>query len=390
VSASVGQFDPEVLMFGKSITLFRLFGFSVRLDLSWLFIAVLITWSLASGFFPSHYRGLSTQTYWVMGGVGAVGLFLSIVLHELCHSLVARRYGLPMKGITLFIFGGVAEMEDDPSSPKVEFLMSIVGPLSSVAIGLACYGFYLLGRLWGLPLAAVAVLSYLSGINILLACFNLVPAFPLDGGRVLRSILWKVKNDIRWATRICSRIGSGFGYLLVALALYSLLAGNFINALWWFLIGIFINNAAQMSYRQLLLRRAMEGELVSRFMKTDIVTVPPSASIQEFVDDYLFRHHFKMYPVVDQGKLVGCISSRDVKNVARQEWKNRTVAETAAHVCTTNSLRPDTDALKALAQMKRDGTSRVMVTDGERLVGILTLKDLLEFLALKVELDEYE
>jgi Zn-dependent protease/CBS domain-containing protein len=375
-------------MFGKGITLFKLFGFEVRLDMSWLFIAFLITWSLGSGFFPYRYPGFSTFTYWVMGAVGALGLFFSIVFHELCHSLVARGYGMPMKGITLFIFGGVAEMGDEPSSPKVEFQMSVVGPLSSIAIGFVCYGLFILGMRGAWPMQVNAVLEYLAAINILLACFNLIPAFPLDGGRILRSILWKIWKDVRRATRVSSRIGSGFGYLLIAFAVYNLLVGNFIGAVWWFLIGMFIRGAAQMSYQQLLLRRALEGEPVSRFMKKDPVTVSPSLSIREFVDDYMLKHHFKMYPVVEDGRLIGCITSQDVKRIPRETWSDTIVGDAATRVCAENSVGPDTDSVQALALMRRTGNSRLMITDGEKLVGIVSLKDLLEFLSLKVELED--
>jgi Zn-dependent protease/CBS domain-containing protein len=375
-------------MFGKRITLFKLFGFEVRLDMSWIIIAILITWSLGSGFFPYRYPGFSKLSYWLMGAVGAVGLFFSIVFHELCHSLVARGYGIPMKGITLFIFGGVAEMGDEPPSPKIEFQMSVVGPLSSIAIGLVFYGLFILGMRGVWPMQVNAVLEYLAAINILLACFNLIPAFPLDGGRILRSILWKVKNDIRWATRISSMIGSGFGYLLIAFAIYSLLIGNFIGAVWWFLIGMFIRGAAQMSYQQLLLRRALEGEPVSRFMKKDPVTVSPAISIRQFVDDYLLHYHFKMYPVVEDGRLIGCITSGEVKKVPRDAWQNTTVGEATIRVCAENSVGPETDSVEAIALMRRTGNSRMMITDGEKLLGILALKDLLEFLSMKVELGD--
>lgn len=374
-------------MFWKRITLFKIFGFEVRLDMSWLIIAILITWSLASGFFPYRYPGFSIPAYWIMGAVGALGLFVSIVLHELCHSLVIRAYGMPMKGITLFIFGGVAEMGDEPSSPKIEFLMSIVGPLSSIVIGFVFYGLFLIGIHGAWPMQVNAVLEYVSVINILLAGFNLIPAFPLDGGRILRSILWKVWDDIVRATRVSSFIGSAFGYVLVALAIYSLLIGNFIGAVWWFLIGMFIRAAARMSYQQLLIRRALRGETVKRFMKTP-VTVPPGISIQEFVDDYLLHYHFKMYPVMENGRLFGCITSGEVKKVPREAWRDVRVGEVATKVCAENSIGPDTDAGRALALMRRTGSSRVMITEGGKLLGVLSLKDLLEYLSLKVDLEE--
>ena len=176
-------------MFGKRLRLFKLLGFEVRIDWSWIIIAVLIAWSLSTGLFPFHYKNLSTQTYWLMGIAGAAGLFLSIIAHEFCHSLVARKYGLPMKGITLFIFGGVAEMGDEVPSPKAEFMMAAVGPLSSIVIAAIFYGIYTLGKVnFSEPINGIV--GYLAFINAILAGFNLVPAFPLDGGRMLRSVLW--------------------------------------------------------------------------------------------------------------------------------------------------------------------------------------------------------
>jgi len=191
-------------MFGKRIKLFKLLGFEVRVDWSWIIIAILIAWSLSKGLFPSYYKNLSTQTYWWMGIIGAAGLFLSIIVHELSHSLVARKYGLPMKGITLFIFGGVAEMEEEPPSARAEFMMAIAGPLSSILIALVFYGIQAAGKQAGLAAPVTGVVGYLAMINGILAGFNLLPAFPLDGGRVLRSILWGVKKNLRWATYISS------------------------------------------------------------------------------------------------------------------------------------------------------------------------------------------
>src|SRR5512146_2292402 len=179
-------------MFGKRITLFKVFGFEVRMDLSWLALGFLITWSLAKTVFPDYYKGLPEATYWWMGVAGAIGLFGSIVFHELAHSLVAKRFGLPIKGITLFIFGGVSEMEDESPSPKAEFFMAIAGPLSSILLGLILYAAFTSGENYSMPFHGV--LGYLAIINVVLAGFNLIPAYPLDGGRVLRSILWKWKK----------------------------------------------------------------------------------------------------------------------------------------------------------------------------------------------------
>lgn len=377
-------------MFGKRIDLFKLFGFQVRIDFSWIIIAVLVAWSLSTGFFPFYLEGLSTGTYWIMGIVGAAGLFLSIIFHEFAHSLVARRHGMPMKGITLFIFGGMAEMSDEPTSARGEFMMAAVGPVSSLAIAGVFYLLHLAGAQVGMSRPVNGVVQYLAFINLILAAFNTLPAYPLDGGRVLRSILWAIKGNIRWATRIASGIGSGFGIALIILGIFNVLfAGNFIGGMWWFLIGIFLYNAARMSYQQLLTRRALEGESVRRFMKTDPVTVPPDLTLDRLVEDYVYAFHHKMYPVVtDSGKIEGCITTRQIKVIPREEWNQRQVGQVAAPCSGENSISADTDAIKALSLMNRTGSSRLLVTEGDRLAGVVTLKDMLKFLSLRVELDE--
>jgi Zn-dependent protease len=374
-------------MFGKSIRLFSLFGFEVKVDASWAIIAFLVTWSLAEGFFPMRVRGLAGSTYWWMGVAGAIGLFLSIVFHELCHSLVARRFGLAMRGITLFIFGGVAEMAGEPPSPKAEFLMALAGPLASIALAAGCYGaFVSAAGAWPVPITEV--LYYLAFINGLLAAFNLIPAFPLDGGRLLRAALWSWKHNIRWSTRIASAIGSGFGVFLIVLGIYAAaFRGNFIGGMWWFLIGLFLRNASQASYQQLLVRRALEGEQVRRFMRPDPVTVPSYISLRELVEDYIYRYHYKMFPVVRESRLVGCVTTDEVKNFPRDEWDRHSVQEVATGCSKGNTVSPDTDAVQALATMNRTGNTRLMVIEDGRLVGIVSLKDLLAFLSLKIDLE---
>jgi Zn-dependent protease/CBS domain-containing protein len=375
-------------MFGKRINLFKLLGFEVRIDLSWIIIAVLIAWSLSTGLFPFYYKNLSIQTYWVMGIIAAVGLFISIIVHEFSHSLVARRYGMPMKGITLFIFGGVAEMEDEPPNPKVELLMAGVGPLSSMAIAAVFYGVYILGKTigWGDPVNGVV--EYLAVINALLAGFNLLPAFPLDGGRVLRAALWHWKRNVRWATRISAQIGSGFGILLIILGLLNVFRGNFIGGMWWFLIGLFLRSAAKMSYRQLVTREALEGEKVQRFMNPNPVTVQPATTLKDFVEDFVYKYHFKMFPVVNSDRVIGCITTKQVKEVPREQWSDITVRELALACTPDTTVKPDDDAIRALALMRRTGGSRLVVVEDDRLAGVVSLKDMLQFLSLKVDLDE--
>ncbi len=375
-------------MFGRKIHLFTLFGFEVSIDFTWFLLAIFVAWSLAVGLFPLYYKGYSAGIYWAMGVAGAVGLFLSIIFHEFWHSVIARHYGLPMKGITLFIFGGVAEMEDEPPNAKTEFLMAIAGPLSSLVLG----GLFLLVYWGGLvaqwPKAVWGVLQYLGWLNIILAIFNLVPAFPLDGGRVFRSILWAAKGDLRWSTRVAAAFGSGMGVLLILLGLFAFVTGNFIVGIWYFLIGLFIRGAAQMSYRQVLIRNALGGEAVSRFMESNPITVPPSISVRELVTDYIYRYHYKMFPVASNSTLEGCISTKQIKDIPQEQWDERRVEDVLAPCSLDTTIAPSADAMQALALMNRTGNSRLLVVQGDQLVGIITLKDMLKFLHLKMDLGD--
>jgi Zn-dependent protease len=377
-------------MIVKRITLFKLFGFTVKLDLSWFFIIILIVWSLATGFFPSSYRGLQPGTYWLMGIAGAIGIFLSIILHELSHSLVARRYGLIIKGITLFIFGGVAEMKGEPPSPRAEFSMAAAGPVTSIVLGAFFLGLGQIIKGSGSVLPFYGTLRYLGLLNSALGAFNLIPAFPLDGGRVLRSSIWKSTGNLKSATRITSRIGSGFGFFLIGFGVFNLLRGNFIGGMWWFLIGLFLSNAARSSYQQMLLKRALQGEKVKRFMETNPVTVPKSLSIQELVNEFIYKYHYKMFPVVANGNLMGCVSTRKLHEIPRKEWNEHRVEELLVHCSQDNTVTPETSAIEVLGMMKQSGMSRLMVVDKGKLVGIITLKDMLEFISLKIELEEEE
>jgi Zn-dependent protease/CBS domain-containing protein len=375
-------------MFGKSITLVKLFGFEVKIDFSWLLLGLLITWTLAQGLFPHFYEGYQTMTYWLMGVAGALGLLVSIVFHELWHSLIARKFGLPMKGITLFIFGGVAEMTEEPPSPKAEFFMAVAGPISSIIFGLGLFGITFLGDFLGWPQPITGVINYLAILNLILAGFNLLPAFPLDGGRVLRSVLWGWKDNIRWATQLSSKIGGGFGIALIILGLIEVITGNFIGGIWMFLIGMFIRGASQTAYKQMLLRRSLEGEKVQRFMKPDPVTVSPSLSVEDLVEDYIYKHHYKMYPVVDDEKLMGCVTINQVKEIPKEERSQHTVGELAQACSEKNTISPDEDAMKALSTMRKNHASRLMVAKDDKLVGMISLKDMMGLLSLKIDLEE--
>jgi Zn-dependent protease/CBS domain-containing protein len=374
-------------MFGRRIPLFSLFGFKVSIDISWFILAVLITWSLADGLFPYYFKGFSTTTYWWMGAAGALGLFMSIVFHEFFHSIVARGFGMPMKGITLFIFGGVSELGEEPNSPSKEFLVAVVGPLSSVLLSGILLLVNMAGNAVGWPAPVGAVVVYLAWLNLVLAGFNMIPAFPLDGGRILRSILWAAKKNLRWATRIASGFGEAFGFFLIIVGVISFISGNFIGGLWYFLIGLFIRNASQSSYQQLLIRKALSGEPVSYFMKPQPVTVPSSASVADLVENYFYKYHYKMFPVSDDGHVEGCVTTREVRNLPKEQWQQHKVNEIETPCSDKNTISPDSDAMKALSQMNATGNSRLMVVEGGKLVGIITLKDMLKFLSFKIDLE---
>lgn len=375
-------------MFGKPLTLFRILGFEVKIDWSWLILGALIVWSLATGLFPVWYKGLARGDYWAMGVAGAVGLFLSIVFHELWHSLIARRFGLNMRGITLFLFGGVSEMTDEPPSPKAEFFLAVAGPVSSVVLAAIFLVLGYLIRGGGSVTPSTAVLSYLGFLNLALAVFNLIPAFPLDGGRVLRAVLWGAWNDLSKATRVASRIGAGLGAGLMFLGVVQFFMGQSIGGIWTFIIGMFVRSAARSSYGQLVVRQALEGARVRQFMAKDPVSVDPGTTVEKLVEDFIYKYHFKMFPVVDGEKLVGCVTINQVKSVAREDWPSQRIGELASSCSAENTIGPDADVMAALAQMQRTGRSRLLVAEDGKLDGVISLKDIMGYITLKMDLEE--
>jgi len=373
---------------GRRFTLVTLFGFRVQIDASWLLLALLVSWSLAAAFFPPQYPGLDRNIYWWMGIAGTVGLLFSLIFHELSHSLVARRYGLRIRGITLFIFGGVAEMAEEPPSAVAELLMALAGPAASLLLAAVFEAVADLTIKLGWPTPITGVAKYLALINAVLAVFNLIPAFPLDGGRVFRAALWWWKGDLHWATLHASRVGGGFAFLLMALGVLQVMNGNFVAGMWWFLIGLFLRSAASSSYVQLLTREMLAGAPVARYMTKTPIAVPAEATVAALVEDYIYQHHHEQFPVVDGERLTGVVGVRQVKAVPRAEWPSRHVAEIAEPLSPMNAIEANADAAEALALMSRNDTSRLVVTERGRLVGILTLKDLLKLLSLRMEIEK--
>jgi Zn-dependent protease/CBS domain-containing protein len=381
-------------MFGMRWRAFRLLGIPISFDASWLIILALLTLSLTSGFpsllqeyFPGTAEHLAPYQYWIMGLVTALGFFGCIVLHELGHALVARARGMPIRGITLFLFGGVAELGDEPISAKTEFWMAIAGPIVSVVLAVVFWILAAVGFRSRWPHPLVLMLGYLASINALVLLFNLVPAFPLDGGRVLRSILWAATGSQRRATRWAANAGQVFAWFLIAWGILQFFDRNWLGGIWMGLIGFFLNDAAKSSYRQVLLKQALRGEPVRRFMSAEPITVPPSLDVEHWVDDYVYRYHRKAFPVVSQGHLEGCVEAPSAAGIPRTEWGQHTVGEVMRRDLGELTISPDTDALDALSKMQRTGQSRLLVAEGDRLVGIVSLKDLLKFLSLKLQLE---
>ena len=372
-------------MFRNRIPLFKLSGFQVWVDWSWLLLAVLVAWSLRGGVFPEMVKGLTAGTYWTMGVLGALGLFFSIVIHEFAHSVVARKRGLPMAGITLFIFGGVAEMTEEPASPATEFWMAIAGPAMSVVVGLV---FLAIGELVKSEKVAWAMFSYLGRLNLILAAFNMIPAFPLDGGRVFRSILWHFKGDLRKATHISSMVGSGFGLLLMLLGFFAFLNQDVISGVWYFLIGSFVRNAAETNYRQVVIRKELEGEKVSRFMNRRPAVVPSYITIRELIETYISHNYHKSYPVADDDKVVGIITVDHVKALSEDQREVRSVGQEAEPVSSKNCISANADAMEALEKMQQSERSLLIVIDDGELEGIVTLKDISALLEMKMKFKE--
>lgn len=360
----------------------RLFGISIGFDPSWLVIALLVAWSLAEGEFPSQMPEITPAVAWSMAIVGTLGLFGSVLLHELAHALVARRYGVGTRGITLFLFGGVAELEREPPTPAAEFVIAAAGPAASTAVAIAAsVGVGVVMALGGTVPLAMAVV-WISRINFLLALFNLLPAFPLDGGRMLRSLLWWWRGDLLAATRVAAGIGQGLAFGLIGLGVLRVMATGHLGAgIWLALIGLFVRNAARTAYRQTVWRELLAGEPVRRFMETDPVVVPRHISIAEMMDAHARDGRASVLPVVDDRRVVGLVSTGSAQRLPRHEWDRQSVGTVTEPCSAANTIAPGTDALAALDRMRSSGLGRLLVVEGGDLIGTVQLGDLLRGVA---------
>ena len=375
---------------GRDKTLFRLFGLPIKANVSWLFLVALVLVTLARGHFPGELgEGRPWYVYWGLAALGAVGLFASLLVHEIAHSLVARATGMPVAGITLFIFGGVSQLQDEPPTAGSEFMMAVVGPVTSVVLGVLFTALYLVGSGLAWPRAVLALTGLLASVNFLLAAFNSVPAFPLDGGRVLRSILWGITGSLRLATRIAVGIGSFAGLsMIVGGVLIVFYTPLDITGIWLAVIGFFLRQAAYGSLQMVVMREHLEGDKVRRFMSPGVVTVPQGLSVADFVRDYVFHHRFSYYPVVDPfGRAIGLLSARAPREVDSALWPRTAVDSVMLPLDKAAILSPDTDAVDALSSLRQGEVQRAVVVEDGRPVGIVSLRDLLRFLALKIDLE---
>lgn len=366
-----------------SLRLGRIAGIEIGIHYTWLLAFILITWSLAQGFFPQAYPGWGPGTYWITGILAALLLFVSVLLHELAHSLVAQARGLPVRSITLFIFGGVSNLEEEAKKPAIEFTMTIVGPLTSLALAVIFWG---LSQLIDTPSSpAAAMLNYLWQINALLAAFNLLPGFPLDGGRVLRSILWGTTGNLVRATNIAATVGRFFGWALIAFGVFQLLQGNFLGGLWIAFIGWFLSSAADASRRDVTLREHLSGVPVREVMDPGTETVSPETSVEEVVRGAFLQGHRRAVPVGRDDRLVGIVTLTDVKELPQPKWAQTSVEE----IMTRQPLyrvTPDDDLNSAMRLIAQHDINQVLVLREGRLVGLLNRADIIRHLQLSQEL----
>ena len=367
----------------SSLRLGRIAGIEIGIHYTWLFAFILIAWSLAQGFFPQYYPGWDLATYWVTGALAALFLFVSVLIHELAHSFVARARGLPVRSITLFIFGGVSNIEREPENPKVEFAMSVVGPLASLVLA---------GIFWGLrqavgeqdsPLAAM--LSYLALVNALLAGFNMIPGFPLDGGRVLRSIIWGTTGNLTKATNIAAMVGRFFGWGLIGFGVFQLLSGNFLGGLWIAFIGWFLSSAADASRREVTLRERLTGVPVRNVMDQSPEIISPGTPIEEVVRDIFLQRRRRAAAVYQDDQLVGIVTISDVKRQPQQKWSQTPVREIMTRE-PFYSVSMDDDLNLALRLLAQHDLNQLLVLNQGQLVGFLHRADVIRYLQLSQEL----
>ena len=364
------------------LKLMKVGGIQIILDYSWFIVFGLLLWSLSAGYFPLVYPGQTTQTYWMTGGLAALLFFISVITHELSHSFMAIRSGIKIPEITLFIFGGMARLSEEAGDPKTEFKIAIVGPLTSFALALV---FRLIQNalLGDQPSIIVEMFGYLVWINIALGIFNLIPGFPLDGGRVFRAFWWWKTGSMIKATRLASDIGKGFAVVLMILGGVQIFSGALIGGLWLIFIGMFLRGMAEAGYQELVLTKSLEGTRVQDVMIRDVVTAPFDLPLRQLIADYFLRYGYRGFPVTADGKVLGVISLANVKDLSSQEQAEKKVEQVMAPVNGAMTISPETPLAEALKKMSHDNVARLLVMRGDQMMGMITQTGLLRFLEIK-------
>ncbi len=365
-----------------SIRLGKIRGIEIGIHYTWLVVFGLLTYSLAVGVFPDWYPGWAPETYWAVGALASLLLFASVLAHELGHSVVAQSRGIPVASIVLFIFGGVAQIVEEARRAIDEFLIAVAGPLVSVVIGVSSLVLWPIAEGVSEPLGAI--LRYLGFANLILVAFNLIPAYPLDGGRVLRAFLWGALDSVYRATRIASAVGVLIGFLFMAGGIFLVFRAP-LSGIWLVAIGWFLQSAAQQSYQQLMVRRLFEGVRVGQLMDREPVTISPEVPVDQLVDA-LLSYNVRSFPVIEDGRLVGIVTLTDVRNAPRSEWESRRVRDLMTPFDRLVIATPDSDIESVLRAMALHDIHQVPVVRDRTLLGLLTRNALLRFLQLRQEL----
>lgn len=368
-------------MFARSVKILTLQGFDIKVDPSWILIATLITWSLATQYFPQVIPEAKDPFYLVLAVLAMLGFFASLILHELAHSVVARKYDVDIKGITLFVFGGVAELKSEPKTPGSEFLIALAGPVMSLLLSLGFwFSSIILTQLNFTALASVV--GYLALINLILALFNLLPAFPLDGGRVFRAYLWGRSQNFLAATQTATKVGSVFAYVLIGVGLLNVFAGAAISGLWEVFIGLFLLTAARANYQHELTKAAFRNKVVASMMTEKPVITSPEHTLSHVINQLMLRHRVSFVPVVENGVLLGYVDSDVLSKIDRENWPNTKIGDVYVPLSEENSVGKDLPANQLMKQMSETGRRKFLVVRDQTLLGVVTLFDMLGYLAI--------
>ena len=371
-------------MLGRTLRIGRVFGVEIKLDYSWFIIPILMTWSLASQYFPTTHPGWSVGAYWAMGAVTAALFFGSVVAHELAHSFVSQAHGVPVRDITLFIFGAAAQISEEPKTARGEFLMALAGPASSLIIA------GLFGLLWlvALPISPQlhALAGWLGQINVGLALFNLIPGFPLDGGRVLRATVWGVTGNLQRATRIATGLGRVVASGFIFWGAWQIFAGNWSNGLWIAFIGWFLENAATASYRRMALKDMLTGHTAREVMMTDCPRIARDLSLDALVDQVVLPSGRRCFPVMEGDTLLGLLTLHSIKGVSREKRAMTTVEEAMIPLGELKTVDPSDELTIVFERMIAEDVNQFPVMEKGKLLGMVARNRVLAFLRTQAEL----